>query len=114
MLEVIDAIRIEDGFKVVLKRVRKSCNERYIAEFLSSPTMCSDPRNRTVPILEVVEPPDGEDLFLVMPRLRVFDTPPFHCYSEVVEAFRQFLQGLVFLHEHNVAHRYVLPDIWLN
>jgi len=67
--------------------------------------MRSDPRNRTVSIIDVVTLPDDKDhVLLVMPYLRVFDAPPFHCCSEVVEAFRQFLQGLEFLHEHNISH----------
>jgi len=110
-MNAIDATRIEDGFKVVLKRIRRRSNERDIMDYLSSPAMRSDARNRTVPMLDVVELPDNEYLLLVMPHLRGFDTPPFHCYCEVVDAFRQFLQGLTFMHEHNVAHRYVFPDI---
>ena len=55
--------------------------------------MRSDPRNRTVPILDVIALPDDmEHVLLVMPYLRIFYTPPFHCRAEVVEALRQLLQ----------------------
>jgi hypothetical protein len=83
--------------------------------------MLSNPRNRTVPLIDVIALTDNKVL-LVMPYLRVFDTPWFHCRGEVVDAFRQFLQewrsslyhimyahgsvqGLEFMHEQNIAHR---------
>jgi len=67
--------------------------------------MRSDPRNRTVPLSDVIVlPDDTEHALIVMPYLRVFNTPPFHCRAEVVEALRQFLQGLEFMHEHNISH----------
>ena len=90
--DVLDAIQIKDGVKVVLKRVPSAGNEVEIALYLSSPEMCFDPRNRTVPILDVITLPDDKYVLLVMPYLRVFNTPPFHCRMEVVEAIRQFLQ----------------------
>jgi hypothetical protein len=90
---VLDATRIQDGGKVVLKRVRAMGDEIRIALHLSSPHMRSDPRNRTVPILDVV-PIHGhpEEVFLVMPYLRQFHSPPFHCRAEFIEALRQFFQ----------------------
>jgi serine/threonine protein kinase len=107
---VLDAIRIADGLKVVLKRILSASSEHQIASYFSSPPMRSHPRNRTVPILEfIVLPNDMQHLLVVMPYLRCFDTPPFHCRKEVVDAFRQFLQGLEFMHEHGVAHRYFPP-----
>ena len=82
-----------DGVKVVMKRVPSAGNEVRIALYLSSAEMRSDPQNRTVPILDVIAlPDDKEHVLLVVPYLRVFDTPPFHCRAEVVEALRQLLQ----------------------
>ena len=90
--DVLDATRVKDGLKVVMKRVPSTGNEIGIALHLSSTEMRSDPRNRTVPILDVVALPDDTGhVLLVMPYLRVFNTPPFHCRAEVVEALRQFL-----------------------
>jgi hypothetical protein len=90
---VLDATRTNDGAKVVLKRVRAIGDEIHIALHLSSAQMRSDPRNRTVAILDVI-PIHGhtEEVFLVMPYLRQFHSPPFHCRAEFVEALRQFLQ----------------------
>jgi hypothetical protein len=92
---VLDATRVTDGVKVVLKRVHSDGDEVQIALHLSSVEMSSDPRNRTVPILDVITLPDDKYILLVMPYLRVFNTPPFHCRGEVVEALRQFLQACV-------------------
>jgi hypothetical protein len=89
---VLDATRVKDNVKVVLKRVFSDSDEIRIALYLSSVEMTSDPRNRTVPILDVISLPGDKYVLLVMPFLRVFNTPPFHCRSEVVEAFRQLLQ----------------------
>ncbi|KIM88362.1 hypothetical protein PILCRDRAFT_255096 [Piloderma croceum F 1598] len=103
---VLDAIRIHDGIKVVLKRVPATTDEIGITLHLSSAHMRSDPRNRTVHILDVIpiRYDDEEYVFLVMPYLREFDSPPFHCRSEFVEALRQLLLGLEFMHEQNISH----------
>ncbi|KAF8518184.1 kinase-like domain-containing protein [Gautieria morchelliformis] len=103
---VIDARRIEDGIKVTLKRVPTTTKELPIARYLSSEALLSDPRNRTVRILDVIPLPDDDEwAMLVMPYLRQFDDPHFQFRVECVEFFRQSLQGLEFMHEHNVAHR---------
>jgi hypothetical protein len=90
---VLDAIRIRDGIKVVLKRVSATTDEISITLHLTSAHMRSDPRNRTVHILDVIpiRYSDEEHVLLVMPYLREFDSPPFHCRSEFVEALRQLL-----------------------
>jgi hypothetical protein len=90
--DILDATQIKDGVKVVLKRVPSAGNEVEIALYLSSAEMRSNPRNRTVPILDVITLPDDKYVLLVMPYLRIFNTPPFHCRMEFVEAIRQFLQ----------------------
>jgi hypothetical protein len=91
---VLDATRIHDGIKIVLKRVPATTDEIGITLHLSSAHMRSDPRNCTVHILDVIpiRYNDEEHVFLVMPYLREFDSPPFHCRSEFVEALRQLLQ----------------------
>lgn len=90
---VMDAIRENDGKKVVLKRVSSSSQEEQIQRLLSSADMRTDPRNRTAPLLGVIDlpEPDNENVLLILPYLRLFDSPPFHCRAEVIEAFRQFI-----------------------
>jgi hypothetical protein len=64
-----------------------------ISMLLSSPEMRSDSQNNMVPIIDIIPVPGKDDyVLLVMPYLRVFDTPRFHCKAEIVEAIRQFLQ----------------------
>ncbi|KIJ27339.1 hypothetical protein M422DRAFT_236142 [Sphaerobolus stellatus SS14] len=102
---LIDAVRIADNSKVVLKRVETSRQEIPIARYLSSDSLRSDARNRTVPVLDVIPLPDtDENALLVMPLLRHFENPPFSYLCEVLEALGQLLQGLEFMHEHNIAH----------
>ena len=89
---MLDATRIRDGAKVVLKRVLAMGEEIRIALYLSSVQMLSDPRNRTISVLDVIPVHnDPEVVLLIMPYLREFHSPPFHCRAEFVEAFRHFL-----------------------
>lgn len=67
--------------------------EGQVTFMLNSPEIRHDPRNHTVPIVDVIHVPDDEDhLILVFPFLRIFDEIPFHCLDEFVEAVRQLLQ----------------------
>ncbi len=91
--------------------------------------LCSsdEPRNHTVPILDVIPIPDDEDhrVFMVMPFLKLFHEPEFHlpvrvrgCFPSAVRGrlyplptlidIRRlidfYLQGLNFMHNLNIAH----------
>lgn len=97
-------------------------NEREILEFLRSPHLRSDPKNHTVPLLDVFKLPVSGDTVLVMPLLRPFHNPRFQTVGEAVEFFRQIFevrashlclvksplmhaaQAIQFMHEHDVAH----------
>jgi hypothetical protein len=85
-----------DGSKVILRRTPAGSNEHRITLYFSSPEMHSHPQNRTTPVIDIINLPSAAgrvcDVLLVTPYLRRFDTPPFHCYCEVLEAMRQFLQ----------------------
>ncbi|EPQ57114.1 hypothetical protein GLOTRDRAFT_137525 [Gloeophyllum trabeum ATCC 11539] len=105
---VIDATRISDGALVTLKRVRKSRHphEVEIGLFFMSEPLVSDPKNHCVPILQVLQVPEDDDLSLiVMPYLRVYYSPRFETYGEVVAFFKQVFEGLQFMHAHRIAHR---------
>ncbi|KAJ7117974.1 kinase-like domain-containing protein [Mycena crocata] len=105
---MVDAIRIEDGKKVVLKRVETASTELAIIKYLSE---IRDPRNHTIPLFDILAvPPDNSFSLLVMPNARVFNHPPFHCRSEFVEAMRQYLEGLELMHEHNICHFDIAPQ----
>ncbi|KAJ8509195.1 hypothetical protein ONZ45_g8608 [Pleurotus djamor] len=107
---VLDATRTSDGELVVLKRTNKSLfpHEADIALYLSSGPIAADPHNHCVPVYEILQVPEDDDLLLlVMPLLRVHDDPRFDTIGECVEFFRQVFEGLQFMHQHNIAHRQV-------
>jgi hypothetical protein len=90
---VIDAIRLADNVKVSLKLVLTKTEQVPIALYLSSETLLSDPRNRSVRILDFIPLPTNDDwALLVMPFLREFDDPPFEYRAECIEAIRQMLE----------------------
>ncbi|KAJ7767276.1 hypothetical protein B0H16DRAFT_1308632, partial [Mycena metata] len=62
----------------------------------------------TLPVLSEVVPlyDEPEWSFLVMPRMRPCNSPPgLDTVGEFVEFLEQVLEGLVFLHSKNIAHR---------
>ncbi|KAI0352731.1 hypothetical protein OH77DRAFT_1513089 [Trametes cingulata] len=103
---LMDARRISDNKLVLLKQVRRDSRELQITPYLSSHPLRRDPRNHSIPILDVLhDPQDDNWSYLVMPFLRYIDDPPFETVGDILECCEQLLQGLVFLHEHGVAHR---------
>jgi serine/threonine protein kinase len=114
---------------VYIKEVRTRDLESSIALMLSA---IDNPANHSVPILDTFEDPlDKSISYLVMPFLRLTDSPPFEVVEEVLDFADQILevrsehelklcsllthgQGLVFMHSHGVAHRFclftLLPD----
>ncbi|KAJ7113253.1 kinase-like domain-containing protein [Mycena crocata] len=102
---VLDAVRIADGKKVVLKRVATNSHELAMIQLLTSNNMRADSRNRTIPLLDIINlPHEPETSLLVMMYGRRFHYPPFHCRKEFFDALRQLLQGMEFMHEHNIVH----------
>lgn len=105
---ICDATRLSDKSRVSLKLVHPSDHpfEADIGKFLSSSALSGDVNNHCVPILEVIDVPEEEDLIIiVMPLLRSWDSPPPQTVGEVVDLFSQLVEGLKFMHNHNVAHR---------
>ncbi|KAJ7290347.1 hypothetical protein C8J57DRAFT_1164596 [Mycena rebaudengoi] len=96
----LDALCIKDNQKVVLKRV----NGKELEIFRHLGAFRSDARNHTIPLLDVIPFPGTEWTFVVMPYCRSFNSPPFHCRGEFVDAMTQYIEGLQFMHEHNVVH----------
>ncbi|KDR79996.1 hypothetical protein GALMADRAFT_1173938 [Galerina marginata CBS 339.88] len=104
---ILDAVRVNDGTKVVLRKANIH-EDIPVLEYLNSPELLADPRNNTVRVLDVIPLPYDRDFALiVMPMLYHFDShlTPFRHVSEVLEALEQFIYGLAFLHEHQIAHR---------
>ncbi len=107
----------------MIKKVVRDSQEVRIATYFSSAALRDDPRNHCVPVLDVLDDLEDPSLsFMIMPFLRrihdvEFDTVGsiFDCVGQLLEvsSFDQLLssgahgatQGLLFLHENNVAHR---------
>ncbi|KAJ7051155.1 hypothetical protein C8F01DRAFT_1340619, partial [Mycena amicta] len=102
---VLDAIRISDGCKVVLRKILTWTPELDIVRYLNNPDLLESPQNRTVRLLDVITLPDSEVMLVVIPFLRLFDSPVFRHLQEVVECMRQYFEGLQFMHSHRIAHR---------
>ncbi|KAJ3517227.1 hypothetical protein NLJ89_g636 [Agrocybe chaxingu] len=93
-----------DGARVMFKRVRLSeyPDEVEIAQTLSSEQYTSDPRNHSVPFLEVLEVPGLDDTrILVMPLLYPYNYPVFKTIGEVIDYLRQIIE-VRFLSPRNV------------
>ncbi|KAI0364340.1 kinase-like protein [Pilatotrama ljubarskyi] len=109
--QIMDAQRISDGAVVALKRISKSIHphEVDITRMFSAEPLSSDARNHCVPVYDVLESPNDNDIvFLVMPYLRLYKYPRFCTVGEAVECFRQLFEGLQFIHQQHVAHRDIM------
>lgn len=85
----------------MLKAVTYDSGELAFSKHFSSGELREDPKNHSVPLLDVVYIPEDSwweadgyplNVVMVMPLLHPIDTPPFHCRLEVIEAFRQLLE----------------------
>ncbi|KAI0274579.1 hypothetical protein BGY98DRAFT_992687 [Russula aff. rugulosa BPL654] len=109
----MEASRRFDGKHVMLKKVFSQAepHELRITRLFSSPPFDQDPRNHCAPLLDVIEIPNTGQKLMVMPLLRSL-SPRFQTFGEFVAFFTQICEGLQFMHERNVAHRwYVLSEI---
>jgi len=90
----MDAVRMEDGRQVMLKKVlpEEGPHELLITQLFSSPGLKGHPKNHCVPLLDLVDlsqtGPYGRKL-MVMPFLRPFKNPRFQTYGEFVDFFMQ-------------------------
>ncbi|KAI9063417.1 kinase-like protein [Trametes sanguinea] len=105
--KVMDATRVSDETLVYMKSIRTDSEELRILSYLSSDELRRDPRNHCVPLLDVFQDSttDPDRSIIVMPFMRYIDEPPFGLVDDVLEMLDQVLEGLVFIHDHGVAHR---------
>ncbi|KAJ7611958.1 hypothetical protein B0H17DRAFT_1221072 [Mycena rosella] len=102
--EVLDATRLLTGDSVVLKMVETSSAETSIAAFLACTPGAEKHAIQTLEVIPMYDNP--QRAFMVMPRMRAVSDPPFfYTVREFIEFVEQVLQGLVFLHSKNIAHR---------
>ena len=80
---------------MALKRVKKqvSPHEIEMVQYLSSEPLRSDPRNHTVPFLEILTVPDDPEItLLVMPLLRSCHDPDFCTIGEALSFLTQVFE----------------------
>ena len=89
----MDATRISDGRLVMLKRLpsEEGPYELQINKLFSTEPLSSDPRNRCVQLLDVIQLPN-EDPIMVHPLLRPFYDPPLRTYGEFVTLYTQIIE----------------------
>ncbi|KAI0669514.1 kinase-like domain-containing protein [Trametes maxima] len=111
--QVIDATRLSNNEVVAIKYFLKDKEELHIAQFFSA---IEDPLNHCVPVHEILPDPfDHESALMVMPYLRPCNNPVWSTVGDVAEFVNQTLEGLVFMHRHNVAHRDIaVPNIMMD
>jgi len=126
----MDATRRRDGKYIMLKKIYpdEGPHELVVAQLFSSRELVRDPRNHCVPLLDIIEIPQNGHKLMVMPLLRPFNDPHFQTFGEFVAFFTQICevrsfhthrlesiltldQGLQFMHEQNIAHRYAWSPI---
>ncbi|KAI9063468.1 hypothetical protein FKP32DRAFT_1571909 [Trametes sanguinea] len=114
--QVIDARRMSDDKLVMIKKIVTGSSEEELATLLSSTDLRQDPRNHCVPILDVLRDPEDAQLsYLVMPFLRPLDDPEYSTIDEILDCIEQILEGLLFLHDHGIAHRdCAYPNVMLD
>ncbi|CAL1706314.1 unnamed protein product [Somion occarium] len=105
---ILDATRMSDNETVVLKKISTQVHpfEAEITKSFSTEPISSHPRNRCIPLLDVISVPDIEDtVLLILPLLRSYDDPRFKSVGEAVAFFTQIFEGLQFIHQCHIAHR---------
>ncbi|KIM39260.1 hypothetical protein M413DRAFT_29437 [Hebeloma cylindrosporum] len=62
---MIDATRTNDNLKVIIRHVPTNTDDLPILLLLSSPALQADPRNCTIPILDIIILPQNDELALI-------------------------------------------------
>ncbi|EIM87924.1 uncharacterized protein STEHIDRAFT_109782 [Stereum hirsutum FP-91666 SS1] len=116
---LLDAQRASDGAYVYMKRMSPTQSKGYadelqIHQYLLSEPLKSDPRNRCVPILDVLHVPGDEgEVIMVTPMLRQFYSPRFLTFGEVIAFLAQTFEvislyprtsAIEFMHDHRIVH----------
>ncbi|CAE7127526.1 unnamed protein product [Rhizoctonia solani] len=109
-VRVLDATRINDDYRVIIKMVTPSgkgqegVEELELLRRFSSSPLRDDPSNHVVPCLDTFPIPDMDGHFVVMPLLGTYSYPPFFNMAEVHAFLHQIFEGLLFMHRNHVAH----------
>ena len=94
---MIDAIRIDDSKRVVLKRVVRVSAEVKLVQSLHTGDRSEDLDNHCIPILDYFDDMEDNALGLLIVSLPgKFDDPPFAFTSEVGDFVRQTLTVCIY------------------
>lgn len=89
----MDARRMSDDALVYIKRMKTGGNESRIATMLSAEHLRKDPRNHSVPIIDLFQDDEDPEIsYMVMPFLRLIDRPPFDLVQELVDFIDQIIE----------------------
>ncbi|KAF7316066.1 hypothetical protein MIND_00124600 [Mycena indigotica] len=97
----VEASSPEANDSMLIKRLHRTSPELLILLRLNQRELRHDPWNPTPHIICAI--PRDEYVFICLQRLLEFNKPPLHNVANYVDFFRQVLEGLTFLHEHNIA-----------
>lgn len=95
---VFDGRRVTDGAYVYMKRISQTRgkgvpDELEILQYLLSEPLRSDPRNRSMPILDILHiPNEPGEMVVVTPMFRPFYSPKFQTFGEAVAFFTQIFE----------------------
>ncbi|CAE7112738.1 unnamed protein product [Rhizoctonia solani] len=106
--KIMDAVRVSDGKRIIIKALdtHVTPSELPVLQYLSSHKLISNPRNHCTFALDSFPIPGREGwVFVIMETYHSIHATPFTTIGEVLELSQQLLEGLVFMHEHNLAHR---------
>jgi len=97
--------QLRDGKRIVIKAVNARSRELETIRCLSSAILKTDPRNHTIPVLDIILVPDDGMAFIIQEE---WSSSFAHCAPSTprafIQAMRQCLEGVHFMHSHNIAH----------
>ncbi|KAL9715176.1 hypothetical protein Ac2012v2_001837 [Leucoagaricus gongylophorus] len=99
-------VRIKDGMRVVVKAVHIYSREYDIVRILSRGPQRGDPRNHTIPVVDLIELGVDNIAFIVMEEWSsqlIPDDGPC-CLGLFFTALRQCIEHAVFMHSLRMAH----------
>ncbi|CAE6427858.1 unnamed protein product, partial [Rhizoctonia solani] len=110
-IRLLDAIRIQDNQQVMIKmnvpsrEDTEGVEEYALLQHFSRPLLRDCPSNHVVPCLDSFPIPNvPEGNFIVMPLLSKYHDIPFYNLAELHDMLEQLFNGLIFMHDNNVAH----------
>ncbi|KAE9405942.1 hypothetical protein BT96DRAFT_811501 [Gymnopus androsaceus JB14] len=111
---VMDAVRLSDSRVVAMKHVSRLpivkiyllAVKPLVATLFSNDEHNSNEHNHCIRILEVLPVPgNDEEKILIMPWMRKVEDPKFRTIGEVLQFFKEMIEGIHYMHRNNVAHR---------